>query len=70
MNAQGLIRRARKHAGLDLAGLAKLAGVGESSVSQIERKPYPSIQALERYGAVLGLELRVFYLTKDGKIID
>jgi len=67
---EGLIRRARTHLGLTQAQLASTVGVHVATVSDAELSRNPSVRQLARYGQAMGLELRVFYLTKDGQIID
>lgn len=66
----GLLRRARQHAGLDTEGLAAKLGVNRTSVSDAERRgPATSVGLLERYGAAMGLELVIQYVAEDGTII-
>jgi ribosome-binding protein aMBF1 (putative translation factor) len=70
VSAEGLIRRARAFRGLRQKELAELLDVGKSTVSAAESIRNPSCAQLERYGKAMGLELRVFYLAEDGRLID
>ena len=71
MSTEGLIRRARQHAGLTQDQLAARLGIasGGRAVSDAERSGNPTVGLLARYGAAMGLELAVYFITPDGDSI-
>ena len=71
MSAEGLIRRARQHAGLSQRELAARMGLLEArTVSDAERAANPTVKQLAKYGAAMGLELAVYFITPDGNSIE
>jgi DNA-binding XRE family transcriptional regulator len=70
MTAEGLIRRARQHVSLTQTQLARKLGVAKQSVADMEAKANPSPAVLARYGAAMGLELAIYYITPDGNSIE
>ena len=62
MSTDGLLRRARLHAGLTQNDLAARLDLTDGRVvSDAERKPNPTVGLLARYGAAMGLVLVVRY---------
>jgi len=60
MSIAGIVREARRRAGLSQAGLAEKAGVPKSTVGRIESGARtPSVELVERLVRAAGLELAV-----------
>jgi transcriptional regulator with XRE-family HTH domain len=71
VNADGLIRRARDHAGITQGELAALLHVNPTSVSDAERRgDTTTVGLLARYGEAMGLTLVLAYRDQDGKVIE
>ena len=61
MSVEGLIKRARLHAGLTQLQLAQRLGVTHQTASLVERMANPSPAVLSRYGAAMGYVLVIRY---------
>ena len=61
MSVEGLIKRARLHAGLTQLQLAQRLDVTHQTASLVERMANPSPAVLARYGAAMGYVLVIRY---------
>ena len=68
MSVEGLIKRARLHAGLTQLQLAQRLDVTHQTASLVERMANPSPAVLARYGAAMGYVLVIRYqvMSEDG----